>query len=120
MPVLSINIYSDIAQPANGISKSQPKVISIFISNLKVFKSKSGLISVTGTVQNNSTDNVDHIKVVVTFYNADNNIKKEIGKFISGPYAIYEPEAIQKFSFIIINPFDYDHYTARAQGDIIN
>lgn len=78
----------------------------------------SGVISVTGTVQNNSTETVDQIKVSVTFYNSDDNAKREIGRFISGPYTTYKPDSIERFSFVI-NSMKYDYYTAKAQADIV-
>ena len=118
MTVLSINIRPSLAQSINSISYFQPEVTKIMISNLIVLKSASGVISVTGTVKNNSTETVDQIKVIVTLYNAEDNTKREIGRFISGPYTTYKPGSIEKFSFVI-NSMKYDYYTAKAQADIV-
>jgi hypothetical protein len=118
MTVLSMNVRPSLAQSINSVSNFQPDVTKILISNLIIDKLESGLISITGTVKNNSTETVDQIKVSVTFYNSESNTNREIDRFISGPYSTYKPGSIERFSFII-NSIKYDYYTAKAQADVV-
>ncbi|MDR4489498.1 MAG: hypothetical protein R2685_01165 [Candidatus Nitrosocosmicus sp.] len=115
--VFSINIYPSNAQSINTISDTYLDVV-ISIIDIKVIKSTSDLISVTGAVQNNSTENIDHININVTLYDSNDGTKTEISRFISGPFTIYQPGSIERFSFII-NSGKYDSYAAEAYADIV-
>lgn len=67
MTVLLINTRPSLAHSTNSVSNSQPELVKILISNLTINKNPSGFIAMTGTVQNNSTEVIDHIIVNVTF-----------------------------------------------------
>lgn len=109
----SNHLDTSFAQPSTSTIDSQPELIKISISNLIVNKSPSGFISVTGTLQNNSTEEIERIMVDVTFYDVNNNIEREISRYVSGPFTIYSPNSTERFSFII-GKVDYEHYEAKA------
>lgn len=104
------------AQPAKNISSASSDVIDVMITNLEVIKSDTGSYSVTGTILNNSTENVDHIMVNVTLFDNKNDAAKVISRFVSGPFNIYPPNAIERFSFIVDSGI-YNSYTAKAYAD---
>jgi hypothetical protein len=112
---------SEFSSPSMGqnsdvLTNSQSNVILLSISNISITKSATGLTSVTGTVLNNSTENVMTIKIDVTLYDANNITIKETSRFISGPFTGYEPGSVQRFSFLMSTE-DFDHYTARAYAE---
>ncbi len=115
--VFSANICPSIAQASSTLSNTNPDVV-ISISDIKVIKITSDLISVTGAVQNNSTESIDHIKITVTLYDSNDDTKTEISRFISGPFTIYQPGSIERFSFII-NSGKYNSYAAEAYADTV-
>ncbi len=83
-----MHLNSSFAQPATNISNSLPGLVKILISNFTVNKSPSGFISVTGTSQNNSTEEIDHFLVNVTSYDINNDVEREISRIVSGPFTI--------------------------------
>jgi hypothetical protein len=115
--LLSIsNAYILNAQPITNLSDASPDVVNIIITSLEIIKSTSGSYSVTGAILNNSTENVDHIMVNVTLFDDKNDEQKVINRFVSGPFKIYPPNAIERFSFII-DSGNYDSYKAEAFAD---
>jgi hypothetical protein len=83
---------------------------------MSITDSATGLTSVTGTVVNNSTENVMNIKVDVTLYDADNITIRETSRFVTGPFTVYDPGLVERFSFLMSTE-DFDHYTARAYAE---
>lgn len=116
--VFPILLSSSFAQTSTNILNFELDLVEISILNFTVNKSPSGFVSVTGTVQNNSTEVVDHILVNVIFYDTNNNIEKEFGRFVSGPFTVYDPNSIERFSFII-GKEDYEYYEAKAFANIV-
>ncbi len=111
--IIPMQLCLAFAQPTPNPLHSQPDSVKISISNLTINKSPSGFISVTGTLQNNSTEEIERIMVNVTFYDVNNNIEKEISRYISGPFTIYGPDSTERFSFII-GKVDFEYYEAKA------
>lgn len=113
---LSIFCSSSVGQISDVLTDSQPNVIVLSISNMSITDSATGLTSVTGIVLNNSTENVDNIKVDVTLYDADNITIRETSRFVTGPFTVYEPGSVERFSFLM-SVEDFDYYTARAYAE---
>ena len=115
---LFLSIFSSLSmgQISDVLPNSQPNVILLSISNMSITDSTTGLTSVTGTVLNNSTENVMNIKVDVTLYDADNTTIRETSRFVTGPFTVYEPGSVERFSFLM-SIDDFDHYTARAYAE---
>ncbi len=111
--IIPMQLCLAFAQPTPNPLLSQPDSVKILISNLTINKSPSGFISVTGTLQNNSTEEIERIMVNVTFYDNNKNIEREISRYVSGPFTIYSPNSTERFSFII-GKVDYQHYEAKA------
>ncbi len=114
--LFSIFFSLSFAQPNDSLKSSQPSIIILSISDIALEDSATGLTSVTGTVLNNSTDKVDNIKVDVTLYDSDNKTIRETSRFVTGPFTVYEPGSVERFSFLM-SIADFDHYTARAYAD---
>lgn len=105
-----------MGQISDVLTDSQPNVIVLSISNMSITDSATGLTSVTGIVLNNSTENVDNIKVDVTLYDANNITLRETSRFVTGPFTVYEPGSVERFSFLM-SVEDFDYYTARAYAE---
>lgn len=104
------------AQIGNDLNRLQPSIIIVSISDIVLEDSATGLTSVTGTVLNNTTENVDNMKVNVTLYDSDNKTITETSRFVTGPFTVYEPGSVERFSFLM-SVTDFDHYTARAYAE---
>ncbi|MDN5845549.1 MAG: hypothetical protein L0H53_04665 [Candidatus Nitrosocosmicus sp.] len=105
-----------MGQISDTLTNSQPNIILLSTSNISITDSATGLISVTGIVLNNSTENVMNIKFDVTLYDADNSTIRETSRFITGPFTVYEPGLVERFSFLM-SVEDFDHYTAGAYAE---
>ncbi len=105
-----------MGQNSDVLTNSQSNVIMLSLSNISITNSATGLTSLTGTVLNNSTENVMTIKVDVTLYDTNNITIIETSRFISGPFTGYEPGSVERFSFLM-SIEDFDHYTARAYAE---
>jgi hypothetical protein len=115
---LFLSIFSSLTMGQTGdvLTNSQSDVIALSLSNMSLTDSATGLTSVTGTVLNNSTENVMNLKVDVTLYNADNITIRETSRFVTGPFTVYEPGSVERFSFLM-SVEDFDYYTARAYAE---
>ena len=71
------------AQLEDNLESSQPSIINIALLNMTLTDSSTGLTSVTGTVINNSTENVENIKVNVVLYDSDNSEIRETSRFVT-------------------------------------
>ncbi len=108
-----------VAQPTNSISQIQSTQVNLEISNITLGSSPTGLIAVTGIILNNSTENVENLKVDVTLYNSNNIPISETTRFVSSAFYIYEPGTTENFSFLM-GTEDFQYYTARAYADRIS
>lgn len=114
--LFSIFFPLSFAQLDDNLNSSQPSILILSISDMILEDSVTGLTSVTGTVLNNSTENVMNIKVDVTLYDADNITIRETSRFVTGPFTVYEPGSVERFSFLM-SIDGFDHYTARAYAE---
>jgi hypothetical protein len=111
--------YYTVAQPTNSTLPLKSNQVNLAVSNITLGYSPTGLIAVNGIILNNSTDNVENIKVDVTLYDANNITISETTRFISSAFYTYEPGSSENFSFLM-GTENFQYYTARAYGDRIN
>ncbi|MGD9533868.1 MAG: FxLYD domain-containing protein [Candidatus Nitrosocosmicus sp.] len=94
----------------------RPEIIILNISELAVQNSTTGLTSVSGTIQNNSTEDIENLKVNVTLYDSHNKTIRDMTRFVSGPFTVYEPGSTERFSFLM-SVEGFDHYTTTAYAE---
>lgn len=98
------------------VSDLKPTIIILNITKIAVEDSATGLTSITGTIQNNSTENVENLKVNVTLYDLENKTIRDTARFVSGPFTVYQPNSTERFSFLM-SVEAFDHYRATAFGE---
>ena len=86
------------------------------IDKISVGDSPTGLISVKGTVHNNSTENVINVKTKVELLNTNNGLVAEAERFITPPSSIFKPGYERQFDFLV-TARSVDHYNITAYGD---
>ena len=101
-----------------GSGAPKPEIILLNITTIVLEGSTTGLTSITGTIENNSTENVENIKVNVTLYDSDNKTIRDTSRFVSGPFTVYEPNSKERFSFLM-SVESFDHYRAAAYGELV-
>jgi len=97
-------------------TNSNSDTIILNITNINLEDSATGLTSVTGTIQNNSTIDVQNIQIDVTLLDTDNNVIRDTGRFVSGPFTVYQPNSTESFSFLM-SVEEFDNYTATAYAE---
>lgn len=86
------------------------------IDKISVGDSPTGLISVKGTVHNNSTENIINVKIKVELLNTNNGLVAEAERFITPPSSIFKPGYERQFDFLV-TARNVDHYNITAYGD---
>ncbi len=86
------------------------------IDRISVGDSPTGLISVKGTVHNNSTENIINVKVKVELLNANNGLAAEAERFVTPASSIFKPGYESQFDFLV-TARNVDHYNMTAYGD---
>lgn len=104
------------AQLEDNLESSQPSIIDIALLDMTLTASSTGLTSVIGTVINNSTENVENIKVNVVLFDSDNSEIRETSRFVTGPFTVYEPGSTEGFNFLM-SVEEFDHYNATAYAE---
>jgi hypothetical protein len=88
-------------------------IIILDIPNITVEESVTGLTSVVGMIQNNSTENVVDLKINVTIFDAENNVIRDTNRFVSAPFTVYEPNSTERFNFLM-SVEEFNNYAATA------
>jgi hypothetical protein len=86
------------------------------IDKISVGDSPTGLISVKGTVHNNSTENVINVKIKVELLNTNNALVAEAERFITPASSVFKPGYERQFDFLV-TARNVDHYNIAAYGD---
>ena len=116
IPSLSLT-YSQEAEDEIIIpSSNNSDIIVLDIPNITVEESVTGLTSVIGMVENNSTENVVNLKINVTLFDAENKTIRDTNRFVSAPFTVYEPNSTERFNFLM-SVQEFDHHTATAYGE---
>ncbi|HET6589655.1 MAG TPA: FxLYD domain-containing protein [Candidatus Nitrosocosmicus sp.] len=99
---------SDLLDTTADVFNLKPDITILNVTELTIGDSATGLTSITGVLQNNSTENVENMKVNVSLYDSENKILRDTSRFISGPFTIYEPNSTERFSFLMsVESFDH-------------
>ena len=121
-PLLSsmLSISSSYSQEGENListtANSESGIVILDIPDISVDVSATGLTSVVGTVQNNSTEDVVNIKVNVTLYDSNSNPIRDTNRFVSGPFTVYESNSTERFSFLM-SVEEFDNYAATAYAE---
>jgi hypothetical protein len=119
LAILLAELFSNSiqAQLSENLPSLEPHFINLAISNIILGVSTTGLISVEGTVFNNSTYDVQNVRIDVTIYDAYNNALRETSRFVSSPFTVYEPDSTENFDFLL-SAENFHNYTAYAYADV--
>ena len=85
--------------PANAAT-GKPSKIFLKIENFKIKKGPASSIDVTGKVGNNSTKNVQDVKLTASYYDDTNSLLTKTVKFLSNPSENFKPNGIKNFDFV--------------------
>ncbi|HYF99400.1 MAG TPA: hypothetical protein VD815_04855 [Candidatus Saccharimonadales bacterium] len=97
-------------------SPTNSDIIILDIPNITVEESVTGLTSVDGMVQNNSTENAVDLKINVTLFDAENKTIRDTNRFVSAPFTVYEPNSTERFSFLM-SVEEFENYAAIAYAE---
>jgi len=101
------------------LTNSNSNIIILNILNINLKNSTTGLTSITGTIQNNSTTDVENIQVDVTLYDSNNNTIRDTSRFVSGPFTVYGPNSTETFNFLM-SVAEFDNYKAKAYAELVS
>jgi hypothetical protein len=95
--LLAQNLVGDyIVNAATG----KPSKMFLKIEDLKINKGVYNNIDVTGKVRNNSTKNVQDIKLTASYYDDTNSLLGKTVKFLSNPSENVKPNGVKDFNFV--------------------
>jgi hypothetical protein len=90
--------------------------IYLNIDKIFVGNSSTGLISVKGMVHNNSTSNIENVKVKVKLLGVNNVLSTETVRFVTPPSFAIKPGDERNFDFLI-SASNFNSYNIIAYGD---
>ena len=90
--------------------------INLAIPNITLGDSATELTSINGIILNNSTSDVENIKIDVVLYDANNNTIQDTSRFVTTPFTIVEPNSTETFGFLMLTE-EYDRYSAKAYAE---
>jgi hypothetical protein len=95
--LLAQNFVGDyVVNAATG----KPSKMFLKIEDLKINKGPTGAIDVTGKVRNNSTKDVQDIKLTASYYDDTNSLLGKTIKFLSNPSENVKPNGVKDFNFV--------------------
>ncbi len=95
--LLTQNLVGDyVVNAATG----KPSKMFLKIEDLKIKKGVYNNIDVTGKVRNNSTKNVQDIKLTASYYDDTNSLLGKTVKFLSNPSENVKPNGVKDFNFV--------------------
>ncbi|HEX5904560.1 MAG TPA: FxLYD domain-containing protein [Candidatus Nitrosocosmicus sp.] len=108
-------VYAQLQQGPVGSVPPLPDRINLSISNITVIESPTGLTAIDGIILNNSTENVNDVKVDIILLDSLNKTIEDTTRSITSSLSTMEPGATVSFSFLM-STTDFDHYDARSYG----
>ena len=93
-------------------------IINLELREIEVGESPTGLISVKGTVINNSTFDVRDVKVLAELFDPKNTTVSETSRFVTPPSSTFKPSYERDFYFFV-SANNVDHYKITAEGEKI-
>ncbi len=90
--------------------------VNLALTNVSAGITDTGLIFVNGTVLNNSTYNVEDVKVDVKLFSKDNSLINEESRFVTPPESVLRTESSQDFRLTVIAE-NARYYNLSSYGD---
>ena len=106
------------SQEQGMINSLSSTIINLELREIEVGESPTGLISVKGTVINNSTFDVRDVKVLVELFDPKNTTVSEASRFVTPPSSSFKPGYERDFYFFV-SANNVDHYRITAEGEKI-
>ncbi|HKU84312.1 MAG TPA: hypothetical protein VJP58_09740 [Candidatus Nitrosocosmicus sp.] len=106
------------SQEQGMINSLSSTIINLELQEIEVGESPTGLISVKGTVINNSTFDVRDVKVLVELFDPKNTTVSETSRFVTPPSSTFKPGYERDFYFFV-SANNVDHYKITAEGEKI-
>ena len=108
--------YFTVSQEQGTINTFTNSPIYLNIDKIFVGNSPTGLISVKGVVHNNSTSNIENVKVKVRLLGVNNGLSTETVRFVTPPSFAIKPGDKRNFDFLI-SASNFNSYNITAYGD---
>ena len=106
------------SQEQGMINSLSSTIINLELQEIEVGESPTGLISVKGTVINNSTFDVRDVKVLVELFDPKNTTVSDTSRFVTPPSSTFKPGYERDFYFFV-SANNVDHYKITAEGEKI-
>jgi hypothetical protein len=106
------------SQEQGMINSLSSTIINLELREIEVGESPTGLISVKGTVINNSTFDVRDVKVLAELFDPKNTTVSETSRFVTPPSSTFKPSYERDFYFFV-SANNVDHYKITAEGEKI-
>jgi hypothetical protein len=98
-----VSVFATHNYPGNysaNAATAKPSKVYLKVEDLKISKGPTGAIDVTGKVRNNSTKNVQDIKLTASYYDNTSSLLGKTTKFLSNPSENVKPNDIKDFNFV--------------------
>ncbi len=90
--------------------------VNLTLTNISAGITDTGLIYVNGTVLNNSTYNVEDVKVDVKLFSKDDRLTNEESRFVTPPESVLRTGSSQDFRLTVIAE-NASYYNLSSYGD---
>jgi hypothetical protein len=110
--------YFTLSQEQETINTFTNSPIYLNIDKIFVGNSPTGLINVKGVVHNNSTTNIDNVKVKVKLFGANSDMATETVRFVTPPSFAFKPGYERNFDFLV-SASNVKSYNITAYGERI-
>jgi hypothetical protein len=105
---------AQIASSATAINATK---VNLKVEGLSIGKSPTGVVEVTGTIHNNSTVNVEDIRLDAEYFDSNNVLIRNTTKILS-TYSLVKPGESLPFDLLDIVSFaSVKNYIVKAYGD---
>ena len=116
--LVNLTVNQANSQEQGMINSLSSTIINLELREIEVGESPTGLISVKGTVINNSTFDVRDVKVLVELFDPKNTTVSEASRFVTPPSSSFKPGYERDFYFFV-SANNVDHYKITAEGEKI-
>jgi hypothetical protein len=110
-------LLSNSSNATSSMTKNEK--IGLQIEDLSVTKSPTGIADITGKIRNNSTANVNDVKVAAEFFDKEGASIDKSDRFVTGQSLVLKPGEVVPFKLLPIVSFErIGNYTITATGDV--
>ena len=108
---------SNTTQIANLAAPINATKVNLRVEGLSISKSPTGVVEVTGTIHNNSTVNVEDIRLDAEYFDSNNVLIRNTTKILSTYHLVKSGESIPFDLLDIVSFASVKKYTVKAYGD---